>query len=261
MIDIALKAAMAAGQLLRDGFGHLSHAQIDLKGQGDYVTELDLKSENEIIRIIRDIYPSHAICAEESGGLLDRNDYTWIIDPLDGTANYVHGIPIFAVSIAVMKAGELVAAVVYNPITGELFRAEKGAGAWRGDNRISVSSNTEHAKAMLSTGFPWRSKEFLDGYIPVFRQLLEQTSGMRRLGAAAVDLAYTAAGVFDGFFEMSLKPWDIAAGILLVLEAGGVITDFNGGSDYWESGNIVAGTPVVHPAVLKVVRSYLGDID
>lgn len=257
MLDTALKAAAAASDILIRGFGELKQGEIDLKGQGDYVTALDKASEAEVIRIITSTFPTHHICAEESGGLLNFDGVTWVIDPLDGTANYVHGIPLFAVSIAAMKNGELLNAVIAMPMTGEVFSAEKGSGAWCNGKRLSVSPLSDFQQAVLATAFPWRERTHLSPFVSAFRTLLDQSSDIRRMGAAAVDLAYTAAGKLDGYYEMGLNPWDIAAGILLVEEAGGRVTDFNGAREYWQSGNIVAGPANAHDKILSVLKASM----
>lgn len=260
MIHTALKAAAAASEILTRGFGGLSAEDIGVKGRGDYVTALDEASEKEIIQIIRSAYPHHQFCAEESGGLLEHKGVTWIIDPLDGTANYVHGIPLFAVTIAAMKEGELVAGVVAMPMTGEVFSAEKGGGAWCNGMRQRVSNHGDFREAVLATAFPWRDRIPFEPYVAAFRQLMEATSDIRRMGAAAVDLAYTAAGKVDGYYEMGLSPWDMAAGILLVKEAGGVTTDFSGAQDYWTTGQILAAPPENHRKMLEVLTAHLGHI-
>lgn len=260
MLDTAKEAAQIGGEILLKEFGKLRRSQIDLKGTGDYVTELDRRSEDAIIQRIKANFPDHVIQAEESG-IEDRKSlYCWLIDPLDGTANYVQGISMFGVSVAVLKEGEVVIGVVFYPDRNELFWAEKGRGAFLNGMRIQVSSKKDIAYAMLASGFPWRSKMYLDSYMASFKELFLKAAGIRRMGAAAIDLAYTACGRFDGFWEMKLNPWDIAAGILLVQEAGGVVSDFRGENGYMDSGNVVAGTPEIYGQILEVIRQYLGGV-
>jgi myo-inositol-1(or 4)-monophosphatase len=235
-------------------------AKIALKGKGDYVTELDNRSEQAIIQHIKKNYPDHTIYAEESGRASGEMCCQWFIDPLDGTANYVQGIPLFSVSVAFLEEGEIKIGVVYDPHREEMFWAEKGKGAFLNETRIHVSKKKQSEYAMLGTGFPWRIKPCLDDYLASFRELFLLTSGIRRMGSAALDLAYTACGRFDGFWEMKLKPYDIAAGVLLVQEAGGIVTDFGGGEEYMTSGNIVGASPFIHPQIVSVTKKYLNQV-
>lgn len=257
MLEIAKQAAREAGGILMDAFGRLDSDQVDLKGSGDYVTDLDKRSEAAIIRTIRAAYPDHAVQAEESGWDREGASVRWIIDPLDGTANYVQSIPVFAVSIAAVEGDELKTGVIFDPVHDELFWAEKGGGAFLNGRPIHVSAKKEMAYSMLASGFPWRSKAQIRPYLTCFRELFLEAAGIRRMGAAAIDLAYTACGRFDGFWEMKLHAWDIAAGILIIEEAGGRATDFEGGRNFLQTGNVVAGNIHVHPQILKVVRSHL----
>ncbi len=251
-LDAALDAARAAGKMLMEGYGALH--QIDLKGKGDFVTEMDRRSEEEIIRRIHETFPDHAIVAEESGVSEAQSSYSWIIDPLDGTANYVRRIPMFAVSIGLMQGKEFIAGVIYNPALEDLFYAEKGKGAFRNDQPISVTSTMKLEEALLATGFPWRFPDLVDHYAGLFASLLKRCGGMRRMGSAAMDLAYTACGIFDCFWEMKLKPWDVAAGVIILREAGGVVSDFEGGKEFLESGYIVAGNPSIQREVVSLLR-------
>jgi myo-inositol-1(or 4)-monophosphatase len=238
-----------------DGFGRVQDEQISLKGRGDYVTELDHQSESVILKEIKTAFPEHGILAEESGSDCSGTDTVWVIDPLDGTANYVQSIPMFCVSIGVQHRLEMVAGVVYDPVRDEMFSAVRGMGAELNGQPISVSSRSEMSHAMLASGFPWRSKSELDAYLKSFRTLFLMSAGLRRMGAAALDLAYTACGRFDGFWEMRLHPWDIAAGSILVEEAGGRVTDFTGNDAFLRSGNVVAGNTSIHSHLCHVLRA------
>ncbi|MEJ2629607.1 MAG: inositol monophosphatase family protein [bacterium] len=238
MLKTAQKAAKIGGEILKKEFRKLKDNQIDVKGKGDYVTDLDYKSEREIISYIKKKYPDHTIMAEETANKKIKAEYKWIIDPLDGTTNYIQGIPVYAVSIGMAVKGKITVGVVYSPETDEMFWAEKGKGAYLNNHPIQVSK-----------------KENLDLYLNQFKKLFLQSSGIRRMGSAAVDLAYTACGIIDGFWEMKLNPWDVAAGSLLIQEAGGKVTDFEGEETYLESGNIAAGNPFVHGKILEVTKS------
>jgi myo-inositol-1(or 4)-monophosphatase len=261
MLETAKEASRIGGKILLKEFGKLRRSQIGLKGMGDYVTELDHLSEQAIIKKIKADFPDHVIHAEESGVEDKKSPYGWFIDPLDGTANYVQGIPLFGVSIAVMKEKEIIIGVVYYPDRDELFWAEKGRGAFLNGKPIQVSLKKDIAYAMIASGFPWRSKAYLDPYTDSFKELFLKAAGIRRMGSASIDLAYTGCGRFDGFWEMKLKSWDIAAGILIIEEAGGIVTDFQGGNRYLKSGNVVAGNPEIHKQILEVTKQYLGEVD
>ncbi|WP_456435921.1 inositol monophosphatase family protein [Thermovibrio ammonificans] len=255
VIDVALLAAERASEVLLDYFGRLRELKVEEKARNDFVTEADKKSEMIIIKTIQESFPQHAIVAEESGSH-GSGSWQWFIDPLDGTKNFIHGLPMFCVSIGVAYKGELVAAVVKAPLLEETFVAEKGAGAFCNGVKLKVSSRP-FEEALVATGFPFRGKEMLDSYLKCFKEVFLSVSGLRRCGSAALDLAYTAKGVFDGFWEMSLHPWDIAAGVLLVEEAGGVVTDFEGGRSFLSSGNIVGASPNTHGELLKIVQRHL----
>jgi myo-inositol-1(or 4)-monophosphatase len=224
------------------------------KGRNDFVTQVDQEAEDEIVRILRAAYPDHAIQAEESGRHAG-NDYEWIIDPLDGTTNFLHGHPQFAVSIALRHRGQLDQAVVFDPLRDELFCASRGGGASLNNRRIRVSGVSHLRDALLGTGFPFKSLGRLEEWITGFRLLLVRSSGVRRAGSAALDLAYVACGRLDGFWELGLKPWDMAAGCLLIQEAGGLASDLQGGRQYLATGDIVAGNPDIHAAMLEVLHS------
>jgi len=256
MLKTAIEAAEAAGKIIMAGYGKLTSDQIAKKGKGDYVTVIDKKAEETIINIIRKKYADHLIIAEESGISSSQSNIAWIIDPLDGTANFMRNIPIFAVSIGIRCNNILQAGVVYVPALDQLFQAEKGKGCYLNGKRIMVSETSEISEAMLATGFPWRFPKLIDGYASVFAGLMKKSGGMRRLGAAAVDLAYTACGIFDCFYEMRLKPWDIAAGALLVQEAGGLVTDLQGEENFMQTGDIIAGNKFIHNEIIEQFKSF-----
>jgi myo-inositol-1(or 4)-monophosphatase len=260
LLHTAQEAARLAGHILMKSFGRLKSIQVGLKGMGDYVTDLDHESERAIIETIKRSYPDHLIHAEESGKGHTQSDYTWFIDPLDGTANYVQCIPVYGVSIACMIQKEITIGVIYYPDRDELYWAVKGQGAFMNDHAISVSDKEDMAYSMLASGFPWRSKNFLDPYMASFKDLFLQAAGLRRMGAACIDLAFTACGRFDGFWEMKLQPWDIAAGVLLIEEAGGIVSDFMGERDFLKSGNVVAANKELHSHILQVTQKYLASV-
>lgn len=249
MLNTAIRAARAAGTVILRHMDRVQDLSVDAKGRNDFVTNVDRQAEAAIIQTLHKAYPKHGILAEESGynGPGDvRDEYLWIIDPLDGTTNYIHGFPQFAVSIALQHRGKLDQGVVYDPFKNELFSASRGGGAQLDGKRIHVSKQTRLDGALLGTGFPFKDMENLDRYMETFRALVTQTAGIRRAGAAALDLAYVANGRLDGFWEYGLKPWDMAAGALLIEEAGGIISDLAGGENFLESGNIMGGAPRIH---------------
>ena len=260
LLETAREAAMAGGEILDKGFRRLKKDQIRLKGAGDFVTELDHRSEEEVIRRIRQTFPEHAVLAEESGTGEGESRYCWFIDPLDGTTNYVHGVPVYSVSIAVSRDDEMVAGVVFDPSHREMFWAVKGEGAYLNGLQIQVSQKEYLRDGFLASGFPWRSKQYLEMYLDSFRVLFSESAGVRRMGSAAIDLAYTACGRFDGFWEMKLKPWDIAAGALIVREAGGLVSDFKGEQKFMITGNLLAANPNLYPKMLKVVKEHLAGV-
>ncbi len=255
-LNIAVRAARSAGNVIIRNLGKLESLTIHSKDRNDFVTEVDQKAEQEIIGILRKAFPDHGILAEESG-LSGGNDFQWIIDPLDGTTNFLHGFPQFAVSIALRHKGRLEQAVIYDPMRQELFTATRGAGAMLDDRRIRVAKRDSLEGALLGTGFPFKDQQHLDAYLDMFRALFPHTAGIRRPGSAALDLAYVAAGRLDGFWEIGLNIWDMAAGVLLIQEAGGLSSDFMGGHNYLESGHIVAGNPKVFAAILKTIRPFV----
>jgi myo-inositol-1(or 4)-monophosphatase len=250
LLNIAVRAARRAGEVIVRSLVRLESLEVTSKGRNDYVSEIDRAAEREIIEIIHKHYPEHAILAEESGSS-GENDTVWIIDPLDGTTNFLHGFPVFAVSIAAQQRGRLEIGVIYDPMRQELFTAARGAGAHLENRRMRVSKQRTLDGALLATGFPYREEErHADNYFAMFRRLTELTAGIRRPGSAALDLAYVAAGRVDGFWEMGLKPWDTAAGTLLIREAGGRVGTL-GGEEYQLGANIVAGAPKVYEALIE----------
>ncbi len=255
MLNIAVRAARAAGKILVKQFDQGQPIDAVSKGPNDWVSEMDKAAEQAIITTIRKSYPEHGIIAEESGQQQGSdNDFQWVIDPLDGTTNYLRGIPHFCISIALLHKGSVQQGVVYDPIREELFSASRGAGAQLNGRRLRIDPKVELKGALLATGFPFKYKHKLPEYQQMFNNLFEHCADMRRPGAAALDLAYVAAGRFDGFFEMGLKPWDMLAGELMIREAGGIICDFSGGHNYVQSGNVVAGAPKVLKQMLPVMR-------
>jgi len=256
MLNTAIRAARSAARVMMMYIDRLDSVTIDSKGRNDFVSEVDRLAEQEIIKTLLKAYPDHTIFAEESGEQ-PGNDYHWIIDPLDGTTNFLHAFPHFCISIALKHKGVLQQAVVYDPVREELFAASKGAGAFLNDKRMRVTSLAGLNGALLGTGFPFKVQQHIDDYLATFKALFMQASDIRRPGSAALDLAYVAAGRLDGFWELNLSPWDIAAGILLIQEAGGMVSDFNGGKNYFASGNVVAANPKVHTDMLKTMKPHL----
>jgi len=256
MLNIAVKAARRAGNLIQRSADKIDHLTITKKSHADYVSEVDHAAEQTIIQTLLDAYPDHAILAEESGSQ-GESEFLWIIDPLDGTTNYLHGLPQFAVSIALQHKGIITQAVVYDPTKNELFTATRGRGAFLNDKRLRVTKRLHLADSLIGTGFPYTKFEHLDAYIAIFKDLMQQTAGLRRPGSAALDLAWMAAGRYDGFFETGLKPWDIAAGTLLITEAGGMVSDLHGSDTFLKTGHLCAGNPNIHPLLLQVMAPHL----
>ena len=261
MLNIALKAARAACTIMNRASDNLSSLEVHKKAHHDYVSEVDMACERTIIDILREAYPTHQILAEETGVTgPEKSAFQWIIDPLDGTTNFLHGFPQYAVSIALKRENEVIEAVVADPVANEVFTATRGVGAFVNGRRLRVSKRSQMAEALVGTGFPFRRTDDYDAFLKVFKEVAQSTSGLRRAGAASLDLAYVAAGRLDAFWEANLKSWDIAAGSLLVLEAGGLVTDFKGESDYLEKGQIIAGTPKIFGQLLPMVQRNYGDI-
>jgi myo-inositol-1(or 4)-monophosphatase len=257
MLTIAVRAARRAGEVITRSLERVDTLSVDAKGPADFVTEVDRRAERAIMEIIHRSYPQHGFLAEESGSH-GGDDFLWIIDPLDGTTNFLHGFPVFSVSIALAVRGRLEVGVVYDPMRQELFTAVNGRGAALDDRRIRVSRRQHLRDALLGTGFPYRDMEHLDDFLGMFRALLPRTAGIRRPGSAALDLAYVACGRLDGFWEIGLKPWDMAAGALLVQEAGGLVQDFSGGGDYLETGDVVASNSRLGRPLLDILTEARG---
>ncbi|HKT74119.1 MAG TPA: inositol monophosphatase family protein [Steroidobacteraceae bacterium] len=256
LLNIAVRAARRAGEVIVRSMNRLESLTVTAKGRNDYVSEVDHAAEQEIIGIIRQFYPQHAFLAEESGST-GESDTVWIIDPLDGTTNFLHGFPVFAVSIACQHKGRLEHAVVYDPMRQEIFTASRGGGAHLDNRRIRVSKQRTLDGALIGTGFPYRANtRFMDAYLGMLKAVMEQTAGIRRPGAASLDLAYVAAGRTDAFWEIGLSPWDTAAGTLLIQEAGGRIGTLAGG-EFRQTGNVVAATPKVYAALLEILAPHL----
>lgn len=257
LLNIAVQAARQAGDFITRHMEQVEHLKVNTKAGDELFSEVDVKAEQLIMNAIHKSYPDHSILAEESGSYEKNEDFVWIIDPLDGTSNFLRGFPFFSVSIAVKIKNRLEHAVVYDPIRHECFAASRGRGARLNDRRIRVSKETQLKSSLLGTGFSGRDAALNQRYLPVFESLVEKGASMRRTGSAALDLAYVASGRLDGFCEFGLRPWDIAAGILLVREAGGLVSDSHGGDDYFKEGNVVAGTPKVFKSLLQTVSPIL----
>ena len=259
MLNTAIKAARRAGSVISRASNDLDKLTIETKSQNDFVSEVDRAAEQAIIEVLKEAYPQHSILAEESGAVDTGSDYQWIIDPLDGTTNFIHGMPQYAVSIALAKAGIVEQAVIFDPNRNELFTASKGGGAFLNERRIRVSRRLKLQDSLIGTGFPYRSFDLVDTYLAIFKELTQKTAGQRRPGAASLDLAYVACGRYDGFWEFGLAPWDMAAGALMISEAGGLVSDVRGEASYLTSGNVVAGTPKVFAPLLNVIQEKLPD--
>ncbi|WP_295478295.1 inositol monophosphatase family protein [Sutterella sp.] len=253
-VATATKAARLAAREIIRASENRDTLEVTDKAVNDFVTSADKAAEAAVIRELQEAYPRHAILSEEAGRVGDpKSDYLWIIDPIDGTTNFMHGLPQFCVSIALTYRGEPIAAVIYDVAKNELFSAAKGQGAMLDNRRIRVSDNDEMRKALIGTGFPFRPGCDIEGYLKGFKRVCERTAGIRRPGSAALDLAWVACGRYDGFWEFHLKPWDICAGGLIVLEAGGLITDLEGGEKWLETGNVCAGSPKIFAQLLPLV--------
>ena len=256
MINIAVRAARQAGSIIIRHLNQLEMLEVVEKGRNEFVSQVDRLAEEAIIEVIRDYHPDHSILAEESGET-GNHEYQWIIDPLDGTTNYLHGFPVFCVSIAVAHEGKIEHGVVYDPLRQEVFTASRGQGAQLDGRRIRVSKRTRMSQSLIATGFPYRmNKQFIDDYLAMLKTVIEDSAGVRRPGSAALDLCYVAAGRVDGFWEIGLNVWDIAAGALMIREAGGRISDYRGTDKYLENGNVVAGNPRIYAALSKLLGPY-----
>ncbi|HEX2252536.1 MAG TPA: inositol monophosphatase family protein [Thermoanaerobaculia bacterium] len=258
LLNTAVAAAQAGARVLSRYFRD-ERLEVDLKGVNDYVTQADRESEAAVLAEIRRRHPDHRILAEEGGVGGGGGEVEWLIDPLDGTTNFLQGLPVFCVSIGCRRGDELLAGAILDPTRDDLFTAARGAGAHWDGRPLRVSRREGLAGAFLATGYPFKAKDALDVYLDIFRDVFLRTKSIRRCGSAALDLAYTAAGVYDGFFEFRLSPWDLGAGVLMIQEAGGVVSDLDGGADHLASGNVVAGPAAVHRELLAVVRRHAGE--
>jgi myo-inositol-1(or 4)-monophosphatase len=258
MLNTAIKAARAGGAIINRASLDLDLLTITTKSHNDFVTEVDRASEGAIIETLLTAYPGHGILAEESGRAhgAKNSEYMWIIDPLDGTTNFIHGFPVYAVSIALAHRGQVQQAVVYDPARNDLFYASKGRGAFLNDKRLRVSKRNRLAECLIGTGFPFRKGDNFKRYMAIFEEISQACAGLRRPGAAALDLCYVGAGWYDGFFEFGLSPWDMAAGALVVSEAGGLVGNFTGESDYLYQREVVAGNPKVYAQLVQMLAPY-----
>lgn len=257
-LNTAFKAARRAGDMMMRAAGNLGSIKVDSKAFNDFVSDVDREAESIIVNILQEAYPHHRILTEEAGYIgSERAEYEWIIDPLDGTTNYLHGHPQYAVSMALLEKGVLKEALVYAPERNDLYTASRGQGALLNDRRIRVSNRIELNHCLIGTGFPVVDQSMLETYFAILKDFIAKTAGARREGAAALDLCALAAGRFDGFFEFNLKPWDIAAGALIVQEAGGIVTDFSGNEGWLESGNVVAGNPKILAQMLQIIGKHV----
>ncbi|MFA7123352.1 MAG: inositol monophosphatase family protein [Candidatus Delongbacteria bacterium] len=255
IIQISIKAAREAGEVIRES----EPSKITIKSPSDYVTETDIRCQNIIKGIILQEFPGHNFLAEEDGGRFEPKKDLWIIDPLDGTTNFIHGLKHSAVSIAFFTEGEMQAGVIYDPYSDELFHAVKGGGSFLNGSKIQVSSTKELKQCLIATGMPFRRPGKREKYFACLSEILASSSGVRRMGSAALDLAYVAAGRFDGFFEGWLSPWDLAAGVLIAKEAGAALSDFKGEEDYLNSGCVVCSGPAIFGDMFKIIHKYLKD--
>ena len=256
-LGIGIEAARRGAAILLRHWQHLGKDDADLKARHDWVSNADRESEAEIMKTILELSPDDGFLGEESGRSSGASERVWIIDPLDGTSNYLQHFPCWSVSIALRDRGETVVGIVYEPLRDLFFTAERGAGAFRNGDRMRISSQQTLEGSFLATGFPFRAQEYVEPYVAIFTDVIRTSKGVRRAGSAALDLAYTAASIFDGFFEMHLAPWDVAAGALLVTEAGGIVTDFSGGQRWLERGNIVGASTGVHEGLMRVMERHV----
>ncbi|MFC5385639.1 inositol monophosphatase family protein [Aquamicrobium segne] len=254
LLNVMVQAAMKAGRSLSRDFGEVQNLQVSLKGPGDYVSQADRRAEDIVFSELSKARPGYAFLMEERGAVDGEDDqHRWIVDPLDGTTNFLHGIPVFAVSIALERQGQIVAGVVYNPIMDELYTAERGGGAFMNDRRLRVAARTKLTDAVVGCGVPHLGRGHHGDFLIELRNVMGEVAGVRRMGAAALDLAYVAAGRLDGYWENNLSPWDVAAGLLLLREAGGFASDTRGGQQIFETGGVVAGNEAIHRALIKTL--------
>ncbi len=256
ILNIATKAAYAAGNLIQQESRNVGRIKFEKKGHNDYVTAVDKQAEQIIIQTIKKAYPDHNILAEESGSQKSNSNVTWIIDPIDGTTNFIHGNPQYCVSIAIKHDDKITHCIVFDPHRNDLYSAEMGKGAYLNDKRIRVSNTSLLSDALIATGFPTYDMTNLDKYLAILKDVILASSGVRRAGSAALDLAYVASGIVDGFWEFGLKQWDITAGILLIKEAGGMITDCNGKQGMFETGDIVVGNHKILSQLMQIIAKH-----
>ncbi|GAB4555474.1 MAG: inositol monophosphatase family protein [Rhizobacter sp.] len=258
MLNVAIIAARKAGSIINRASLDVDTLKVTTKSTNDFVTEVDQRAEEVIIETLLTAYPGHGILAEESGRThgAKNSEYVWIIDPLDGTTNFIHGLPFYAVSIALAFRDQIQQAVVYDPTRNDLFYASKGRGAFLNDKRLRVSKRTRMSDSLIGTGFPFRKGDNFKRYVAMFEEVMQACAGVRRPGAAALDLCYVAAGYYDGFFETGLSPWDIAAASLMITEAGGLIGNFTGESDFMYQREVVAGNPKVYGQLVNILAPY-----
>jgi myo-inositol-1(or 4)-monophosphatase len=259
-LGTALRAAMLAGEVIVNNLGKILESDIDIKQASDFVTRIDREAEEVILSTIKNKFPDHDFLAEESVKDKETGMYRWIIDPLDGTTNFIHQYPVFSISIALQYEAEVILGIIYDPLREELFTAEKNKGTFLNGKQCKVSKITDLEGSLIATGFPFRNKNIIDHYLALFKNIFHKVSDIRRAGSAALDLAYLACGRCDGFFEIGLSAWDIAAGSLMIKEADGIISDFGGGPDYLDTGNIVASPPAIHQEMLKEVKGIFNGI-
>ncbi len=258
MINVAIKAARAAGAIINRAALDVESVRVSQKQVNDFVTEVDQASEDIIIETLLSAYPGHGIWAEESGrehGAKD-SEFVWIIDPLDGTTNFIHGLPIYCVSLALAVKGKVEQAVIYDPSRNDLFTATRGRGAYMNNRRMRVAKRTRLQECLIATGFPYRVDDDINTYLRMMGDMMQRTAGLRRPGAAALDLAYVAAGFTDGFFELGLQPWDVAAGSLLITEAGGLVGNLSGDADFLEQRECLAANPRIYGQMVSLLGKY-----
>ncbi len=258
-LEAAIKAAKKGGVLLNRYWKEEIRLDVDEKGINDFVTQVDKDSEKEIVSFLRSIFPDHDIVAEEFSREKSGSRFLWLIDPLDGTTNYIHRFPMFCVSVALLIDGEISVGAVYDPARDDTFHAIKGQGSFLNEKKMSVTHPKSLAGCLLATGFPFKQQPRIKSYLEAFETFMKRTAGLRRAGSAALDLCYTAAGIFDGFWEMGLSSWDIAAGALFIREAGGIVSDFQGGDKFLETGDIIAASSTLHKEMLQIIKkAYSG---
>ncbi|AZO52548.1 inositol monophosphatase [Mesorhizobium sp. M00.F.Ca.ET.151.01.1.1] len=258
LLNVMVQAAMKAGRSLSRDFGEVQNLQVSMKGPGDYVSQADRKAEDIVFAELSKARPGYGFLMEERGAVAgDDSQHRWIVDPLDGTTNFLHGIPLFAVSIALERQGQIVAGVIYNPAMDELYTTERGGGAFMNDRRLRVAGRTKLVDTVIGCGVPHLGRGHHGNFLVELRNVMAEVSGVRRMGSASLDLAYVAAGRMDGFWEVGLSAWDIAAGLLLIREAGGFASDMDGGQDMLDTGTVVAGNEIIQRALLKTVKKPL----